>query len=152
MSITVKFLRLHASAIVPHYATAQAAGMDIAACLSDPVTLEPQVPALIPTGFAIELPEGYEAQLRPRSGLALHHAISLANAPATIDADYRGEVKVILINHGKEPFQVHHGDRIAQMVITKVERASLIEVNTLSETARSTGGFGHTGISTPNIP
>lgn len=147
MSVTVKFLRLNARAILPHYATASAAGLDIAACLESPVTIEPHTTALIPTGFAIELPEGYEAQLRPRSGLALHHAISLLNSPATIDADYRGEVKVILINYGKAPFQIQHGDRIAQMVIAKVERAQLEEVTTLSETARGTGGFGHTGIS-----
>ncbi len=135
-------------AILPYYATAQAAGMDIAACLDAPVIIEPQTTALVPTGFAIELPEGYEAQLRPRSGLALRHSISLANAPATIDADYRGEIKVILINHGKVPFQVQHGDRIAQMVVAKVERASFVEVNALSETDRNAGGFGHTGIST----
>lgn len=150
MSVTVKFLRLNPSATIPRYATAQAAGMDIAACLGEPIVIEPQSSALIPTGFAIELPEGYEAQLRPRSGLALRYAISLANTPATIDADYRGEVKVILINHGKAPFQVRHGDRIAQMVIAKVERASFIEVEALSETERGAGGFGHTGVSTPN--
>lgn len=150
VTVTIKFLRLSAGAILPRYATAHAAGMDIAACLDEPITIEPQATGLIPTGFAIELPEGYEAQLRPRSGLALRHAISLANAPATIDADYRGEVKVILINHGKAPFQVQHGDRIAQMVIAKVERASFIEVDALSETERGAGGFGHTGVSTPN--
>jgi dUTP pyrophosphatase len=121
--------------------------MDIAACLDEPIVIEPQTTALVPTGFAIELPEGYEAQLRPRSGLALRHAVSLANAPATIDADYRGEIKVILINCGKTPFEVKHGDRIAQMVIAKVERANFVEVNALSETDRSTGGFGHTGLS-----
>ncbi|MCS7013600.1 MAG: dUTP diphosphatase [Chloroherpetonaceae bacterium] len=148
MSVTVKFLRLNPRAILPHYATAQAAGLDVCACLETSITVEPQATALIPTGFAIELPEGYEAQLRPRSGLALRYAISLANSPATIDADYRGEVKVILINHGKVPFQVQHGDRIAQMVIAKVERANCVEVSALSETARGTGGFGHTGLST----
>jgi dUTP pyrophosphatase len=147
LSVTVKFLRLNTRAILPCYATAQAAGMDIAACLDEPIVIEPQTTALVPTGFAIELPEGYEAQLRPRSGLALRHAVSLANAPATIDADYRGEIKVILINCGKTPFEVKHGDRIAQMVIAKVERANFVEVNALSETDRSTGGFGHTGLS-----
>jgi dUTP pyrophosphatase len=135
-------------AVLPYYATAQAAGVDISACLDAPIVIEPQTTALIPTGFAIELPEGYEAQLRPRSGLALRHAVSLANAPATIDADYRGEIKVILINHGRVPFQVQHGDRIAQMVIAKVERIAFVEVSALSETDRNTGGFGHTGIST----
>jgi len=151
LSVTIKFLRLNTRAILPCYATAQAAGMDVAACLDEPIVIEPQATALVPTGFAIELPEGYEAQLRPRSGLALHHAVSLTNAPATIDADYRGEIKVILINHGKQPFQVQHGDRIAQMVIAKVERASFVEVNALSETERSTSGFGHTGLSTRSI-
>ncbi len=147
MSVTVKFLRLDTRAILPRYATSQAAGMDIAACLDEAIVIEPQTTALVPTGFAIELPEGYEAQLRPRSSLALHHAVSLANAPATIDADYRGEIKVILINYGKTPFEVKHGDRIAQMVIAKVERANFVEVNALSETDRGTGGFGHTGLS-----
>ncbi len=140
-------MRLDTRAILPRYATSQAAGMDIAACLDEAIVIEPQTTALVPTGFAIELPEGYEAQLRPRSSLALHHAVSLANAPATIDADYRGEIKVILINYGKTPFEVKHGDRIAQMVIAKVERANFVEVNALSETDRGTGGFGHTGLS-----
>lgn len=145
--ITIKFLRLHAGAVIPHYATSHAAGLDLSACLEKEITIDPQSVALVPTGLAIEIPEGYEAQLRPRSGLALKHLISLPNTPATIDADYRGELKVILINHGKEPFTVRHGDRIAQMVIAKVEQAALIEVDSLSETGRGEGGFGHTGIS-----
>lgn len=145
--VTIKFQKLHAGAAVPHYATSHAAGLDLSACIENEVVIEPQTVALIPTGLAIELPEGYEAQLRPRSGLALKHLISLPNTPATIDADYRGELKVILINHGKEPFTVRHGDRIAQMVIAKVEQANLIEVDALSETARGEGGFGHTGVS-----
>lgn len=144
--VTVKFRRLHAGAAVPHYATSHAAGLDISACLEAEMTIAPQSVALVPTGFALELPEGYEAQLRPRSGLALRYMISLPNTPATIDADYRGELRVILINHGKEPFTVRHGDRIAQMVIAKVEQAAMVEVDELSETARGEGGFGHTGI------
>lgn len=144
--ITIKFRKLHAEAAVPHYATSHAAGLDLSACLENEVIIDPQTVALVPTGLAIELPEGYEAQLRPRSGLALKYLISLPNTPATIDADYRGELKVILINHGKEPFTVKHGDRIAQMVIAKVEQAKLVEVESLSETTRGEGGFGHTGI------
>lgn len=143
---TIKFLRLRPDAQLPTYATARAAGLDLFACNDDDIVIEPQSVALVPTGFAMELPDGYEAQLRPRSGLALKHAISLPNSPATIDADYRGEVKIILINHGKEPFVVKKGDRVAQMVIAKVEQATFIEVDALSETARGEGGFGHTGV------
>ncbi|HHE31262.1 MAG TPA: dUTP diphosphatase [Chlorobaculum parvum] len=144
--IKVKIVRLNEKASFPVYATAHAAGMDVSACLDASVTIEPSASALISTGLAIELPEGYEAQLRPRSGLALHHLVSLPNSPATIDADYRGEVGVILINHGREPFTVNHGDRIAQMVVSKVDRVAFEEVDALSDTARGEGGFGHTGI------
>jgi len=144
--IKVKIVRLKEKASLPVYATAHAAGMDVSACLDAPVTIEPSSSALIPTGLAIELPEGYEAQLRPRSGLALRHLISLPNSPATIDADYRGEVGVILINHGREPFTVNHGDRIAQMVVSKVDRVAFEEVDALSDTERGEGGFGHTGV------
>ncbi|TLU82450.1 MAG: dUTP diphosphatase [Chlorobium sp.] len=143
--LKVKIVRLDKQAILPVYATAHAAGMDISACLQAPVTLEPFSTALIPSGFALELPEGYEAQLRPRSGLALRSLISLPNSPATIDADYRGEVKVILVNYGKEPFTVSHGDRIAQMVVARVEKVHFEEVGELASTARGEGGFGHTG-------
>ncbi len=143
--LNVKIVRLNKQALLPIYATAHAAGMDISACLEAPVTIEPFTTALIPSGFALELPEGYEAQLRPRSGLALRSLISLPNTPATIDADYRGEVKVILINYGKEPFIVRHGDRIAQMVVAKVERVCFEEVKELGLTVRGDGGFGHTG-------
>ena len=143
---TVKFLRLHPNAQLPKYATEHAAGLDLHACNDEDIIVQPQTVALIPTGFAIELPIGYEAQLRPRSGLALKHAISLPNTPGTIDADYRGEVKVILINHGKEPFTVRKGDRIAQMVIAKYERVDFVEVDSLSDTERGAGGFGHTGV------
>ncbi len=121
--------------------------MDVSACLDAPVSVAPFSTELISTGLAIELPDGFEAQLRPRSGLALRHLISLPNTPATIDADYRGEVKVILINYGREPFIVNHGDRIAQMVVSRVDRVSFEEVDELSDTQRGAGGFGHTGIS-----
>ncbi|NTW83573.1 MAG: dUTP diphosphatase [Chlorobiaceae bacterium] len=144
--LQIKIVRLNRQAVFPAYATAHAAGMDISACLDVPVTIQSLTTALIPTGFAIELPEGYEAQLRPRSGLALRSMISLPNTPATIDADYRGEVKVILVNYGKEPFTVCHGDRIAQMVVAKVEHVCFEEVAELGETQRGEGGFGHTGI------
>ena len=143
--LKVKIVRLNKQAVLPVYATAYAAGMDISACLQEPITIDPFTTALIPSGFAIELPEGYEAQLRPRSGLALRFLISLPNTPATIDADYRGEVKVILINYGKDPFTVCHGDRIAQMVVAKVEKVSFEEVDDISATARGEGGFGSTG-------
>jgi len=143
--LQVKIVRLNKQASLPVYATANAAGMDISACLEEPVTLEPFSTVLIPTGFALELPEGYEAQLRPRSGLALRSLISLPNTPATIDADYRGEVKVILINYGREVFTVRHGDRIAQMVVAKVEHVHFEEVEELGATLRGEGGFGHTG-------
>jgi dUTP pyrophosphatase len=143
--LKVKIVRLNKQASLPVYATAHAAGMDISACIDEPITLEPFTTALIPSGFALELPEGYEAQLRPRSGLALRSMISLPNTPATIDADYRGEVKVILINYGKEPFIVRHGDRIAQMVIARVEQVRFEEVEELGSTVRGEGGFGHTG-------
>ncbi|MBZ4219814.1 MAG: dUTP diphosphatase [Chlorobium sp.] len=143
--LKVKIVRLNKQASLPVYATAHAAGMDISACIDEPITLEPFTTALIPSGFALELPEGYEAQLRPRSGLALRSMISLPNTPATIDADYRGEVKVILINYGKEPFIVRHGDRIAQMVIARVEQVRFEEVDELGSTVRGEGGFGHTG-------
>ncbi|MEI6756462.1 MAG: dUTP diphosphatase [Chlorobium sp.] len=143
--LKVKIVRLNKKASLPVYATAHAAGMDISACLDEPVILEPFSTALIPSGFSIELPEGYEAQLRPRSGLALRSMISLPNTPATIDADYRGEVKVILINYGKAPFTVCHGDRIAQMVVARVEQVHFEEVDELGSTVRGDGGFGHTG-------
>ena len=143
--LKVKIVRLHNQALLPVYATSHAAGMDISACLDEPVTLEPFSTALIPSGFAIELPEGYEAQLRPRSGLALRSLISLPNSPATIDADYRGEVKVILVNYGKESFTVRNGDRIAQMVVARVEQVYFDEVTELAPTVRGEGGFGHTG-------
>ncbi len=130
---------------LPAYESVGAAGMDIRAHLDEPVTIEPGRTALIPTGFAIAIPEGYEAQIRPRSGLALRNAISLPNSPGTIDSDYRGEVKVILINHSTESFTIEEGMRIAQMVISPVCRAIIEEIPQLPETRRGAGGFGSTG-------
>lgn len=144
--LPIRIVRLRKEAFLPRYATPYAAGMDIAACLDEPVTIGTMSTALIPSGFAIELPEGYEAQLRPRSGLALRSMISLPNTPATIDADYRGEVKVILINFGPEAFTIKHGDRIAQMVVARVEHVRFEEVDELASTMRGKGGFGHTGV------
>lgn len=130
---------------LPNYETAGSAGMDLRAFLTEDVVLKPLDRKLIPTGLFIELPEGYEAQLRPRSGMAFKYGISLPNTPATIDSDYRGEVKIALINLSNEDFVVKSGERIAQMVIAKHERANLIEVEVLSDTVRGEGGFGSTG-------
>lgn len=131
---------------LPTYETLSSAGMDLRAYLSAPITLGPMDRAIVKTGLFIELPAGYEAQVRPRSGLAAKKGITVLNAPGTIDADYRGEVGVILINLSSEPFTVENGERIAQMVIAKHERAEWQEVEVLSETSRGTGGFGSTGI------
>lgn len=125
--------------------TDHAAGMDVRAAVGEQLTLLPGQRALIPTGFAIAVPPGFEAQIRPRSGLALKHGIAIANSPGTIDADYRGEVKIILANLGNAPFHVARGDRVAQMVIAPVSRARWVECDELSDTARGSGGFGHTG-------
>jgi dUTP pyrophosphatase len=132
---------------LPSYATDQSAGLDIAAALEvdAPFMLEPGKRGLIPTGFAIALPDGFEGQLRPRSGLALREGITLLNSPGTLDADYRGELKILLINHGQEPVQISRGQRIAQLVITPVSHASVTEVETLPDTQRGSGGFGSTG-------
>jgi len=131
---------------LPNYETIASAGMDLRANLSEPIVLEPLQRALIPTGLFMELPIGYEAQVRPRSGLALKKGITCLNSPGTIDADYRGEIGVILANLSNETFVVENGERIAQMVIAKHERAEWIEVEVLSETERGTGGFGSTGV------
>ncbi|MEE4111381.1 MAG: dUTP diphosphatase [Desulfobacteraceae bacterium] len=130
---------------LPRYMTAQSSGMDICAALSDDLVLEPGRLSLVPTGFAMALPDGFEAQIRPRSGLAVKHGISIINAPGTIDADYRGEVKIALINLGQEPVTLKRGDRIAQMVIQQVCRVRINVVEQLNDTDRSAGGFGHTG-------
>lgn len=131
---------------LPTYATPQSAGMDLRANLDAPVTLRPMERRLIPTGLHIALPEGYEAQVRPRSGLALKKGITVLNAPGTVDADYRGEVGVLLINLSAEDFVVNDGERIAQMVIARHEQPELVEVEALDETERGAGGYGHTGV------
>lgn len=131
---------------LPDYATADAAGMDLVAAVTKPVTLAPGERGLVPTGLAIALPAGFEAQVRPRSGLALKHGVTLLNSPGTIDADYRGEIGVILVNLGQLPFTVERGTRIAQMVVAPVTRVSWAETATLPETARGAGGFGSTGV------
>jgi dUTP pyrophosphatase len=130
---------------LPDYATALAAGMDLRAALAADLTLMPGARALVPTGIAVALPAGYEAQVRPRSGLALKHGITSLNAPGTIDADYRGEIQVLLVNHGAEPFTVTRGMRIAQMIVAPVLRGRWREVERLPETARGPNGFGSTG-------
>lgn len=130
---------------LPSYATAYSAGMDLRANLDAPIILSPGQRALIPTGLYLELPEGTEAQVRPRSGLAFKHGVTVLNSPGTIDADYRGEVGVLLINHGQDPFEVKDGERVAQLVIAPYLRAEWQEVADLSSSERGAGGFGHTG-------
>ena len=130
---------------LPSYQTSGSAGLDLHAALADPVTLAPGGRHLVPTGLALAIPQGYEGQVRPRSGLALKHGLSLVNSPGTIDSDYRGQVAVILINHGIEPFTIKPLDRIAQLVITRVEHAELQWVESLDETERGAGGYGSTG-------
>ena len=131
---------------LPAYETLHAAGMDMRADLEAPVTLKPLERKLIPTGLSIELPEGYEAQIRPRSGLAFKHGIGIVNSPGTIDADYRGEIKVLLVNLSADDFEVNTGDRIAQMIVAKHEQVQWQEVEELGETTRGAGGYGHTGV------
>ena len=130
---------------LPKYESVQAAGMDIRTSIESPVTLQPLERKLFPTGLFMELPAGYEAQIRPRSGLAMKHGITVLNTPGTIDADYRGEVGVILVNLSNEPFTVEPGERIAQMVIARHEQPEVVQVTELSETERGAGGFGHSG-------
>jgi len=146
-SVTVRVLRLpHGQGLaLPSYQSKLAAGLDVVAAVIEPVELAPEGRMLVPTGFALELPEGYEAQVRPRSGLALKHGVTLLNTPGTIDADYRGEVMVLLINHGSEKFTIHRGDRIAQLVIAPVNHVEIVAVETLGATERGPGGFGSTG-------
>ena len=150
---TIAFLRLRPQADadipLPHYMTDQAAAMDIHAAVKAPLILKKQDIALVPTGFAMALPVGYEAQIRPRSGLAVNHGIGLINSPGTIDADYRGEVKIALINLGPRSYTIERGDRIAQMVIQQVCRVQWAVVEELPPTERNQGGFGHTGIREP---
>ncbi len=146
-SFVVRIKRLRSDSInpLPRYMTQHSAGMDLCAELPSDLTISPGERALIPTGIALALPDGYEAQIRPRSGLALRHGITLLNSPGTIDPDYRGELGIIIINHGTAPFTVKNGDRIAQMIFSRFTRVTLQEVFELEETDRNDGGFGHTG-------
>ncbi len=145
LSVRIKRLAHAEDLPLPATATAQSAGCDLSAAIEDELVLAPGQRELVPTGFAIAVPEGYEAQVRPRSGLALRHGVVVPNAPGTIDADYRGEVQVILMNLGAEPFRIQRGDRIAQLVVAPVMSVSWDEVDSLDETERGSGGFGHTG-------
>ncbi len=131
---------------LPAYATSQSAGMDLRADIESPITLHPMERSLVPTGIRIELPQGYEAQVRPRSGLALKHGITVLNTPGTIDSDYRGELKVLLVNLSNDDFVINAGERVAQMVIAKHETVEWEEVEVLDETERGEGGYGHTGV------
>lgn len=141
----VLFKKLRADAVVPRYMTAHAAGLDLAAALDAPVEIAPGQRAAIATGLAVKLPEGYEAQVRPRSGLAREHGVTLVNSPGTIDADYTGPLVILLINHGDRAVRLEPGQRIAQLVVTPVVQAELCEVDELPATARGAGGFGSTG-------
>ncbi len=150
-SVELRIRRLDARAALPRYHSDLAAGMDLSACLprggidADAITIDPGAIVKVPLGFAAEIPAGYEGQVRPRSGLSTKHGVTVPNAPGTVDADYRGEMFVALINLGREPHTVHHGDRIAQLVIAPVTHARVVEVDELSETGRGAGGFGSTG-------
>ena len=143
--MTIKILNKSQNPL-PRYETTQAAGMDIRTSISEPVTLNPLERKLFPTGLFLELPSGYEAQVRPRSGLALKHGITVLNTPGTVDADYRGEVGVILVNLSSEPFTIAPGDRIAQLVIARHEQPEIVQADALSDTKRGAGGFGHSGV------
>ena len=142
---TVRFKRLHAGAQLPAYQSAEAAGMDLYACLDAPLTLQPGDLVRVPLGWIMAIPSGFEGQVRPRSGLAAKHGITVPNAPGTIDSDYRGEAVVALINLGRLAFTVEHGMRVAQLVVAPVARVAVHEVSELDETARGGGGFGSTG-------
>lgn len=131
---------------LPAYATKQSVGLDLRADIDEDVILQPLQRQLIPTGLHIALPEGYEAQVRPRSGLALKHGVTVLNTPGTIDADYRGEIGVVLVNLSQDPFTVHPGERVAQLVVARYEQADLVSVDVLDETERGEGGYGHTGV------
>jgi dUTP diphosphatase len=145
LTVAIKVLPHGEGLALPAYASAGAAGIDLAAAVEQPLTLNPEHRALVPTGIAIALPEGYEGQVRPRSGLALKHGLTVLNSPGTIDCDYRGEVQVILANLGSEPATIRRGDRIAQLVIAPVTRVEIRRVADLPETVRGAGGFGSTG-------
>lgn len=142
----VKFNKLNSSAIIPSYQTEHSAGMDISACLEQPIVIKPLQRTIVPTGLAVEVPEGFEVQVRARSGLSAKHGISLVNGIGTIDADYRGEIGVILVNLGEKNFVINSGDRIAQLVVAKYEKVGIVESMELSNTQRGGGGFGSTGV------
>ncbi|MGD9074391.1 MAG: dUTP diphosphatase [Desulfobacteraceae bacterium] len=146
--IPIKIKRLDETADLPlpSYESEGSSGMDLRASVTKPVLLNPGEIRLIPTGLAISVPHGYEAQIRPRSGLALKHGIGMVNSPGTIDSDYRGEIGIIVVNWGKKPFTIRRGDRVAQMIITKVYKADIMEVGALESTERGEGGFGHSGV------
>lgn len=147
-TVTLRFARVRSGTQdlpLPARATAGASGLDVAAAVEGDVEIPPLGRALIPTGFAVAVPPGIEIQVRPRSGLALRHGVTVLNAPGTIDSDYRGEVQVLLVNLGSDPFVVHRGDRVAQLVVAAVVRPLAVEVSSLPETGRGAGGFGHTG-------
>lgn len=146
LELQIKKLDNFADLALPQYETDLAAGVDMRAAISEPIVLAPTERALIPTGLAMALPAGYEAQIRPRSGLAYKHGISVVNSPGTIDADYRGEVKILLINHGDQAFTIERGERIAQMVIAPVTQVQFNVVDALDETERGAGGYGSTGV------
>jgi dUTP pyrophosphatase len=142
----LRIQRLRADAVLPAYATPGAAGLDLSAALDAPLELGPGDVARVPTGVAIELPPGHEAQVRPRSGLAARHGITVLNSPGTIDEDYRGEIQVILVHHGRAPHRIEHGDRIAQLVVAPIARVELEDAPALGATDRGAGGFGSTGV------
>lgn len=146
MQITVRRLDHNRDLPLPRYETAGAAGMDLLAAVTSDVVLQPGARAIIPTGLQMAIPAGFEVQVRPRSGLAAKNGVTVLNSPGTIDSDYRGEIGVILINHGAEPFTIARGSRIAQMVIASVTQGTLVEADTLDATARGAGGFGSTGV------
>lgn len=146
MKIYIRRLKKDHPISLPQYMTEGSSGMDLYASLNQEVTLEPGERKLIPTGISVAIPEGFEGQIRPRSGLAIQKGIGIVNGPGTIDADYRGEIGVLLINFGKEPFSIRNGDRIAQMIISRIYRVTVEEVDDLPPTQRQGGGFGHTGI------
>jgi dUTP pyrophosphatase len=146
VKVSVRRLEGHEDMPLPAYETPGSAGMDLRAAVRAPVVLKPGEIRLVPTGLAVSLPAGYEAQVRPRSGLALRHGLGMVNSPGTIDSDYRGEIGLIMINWGSAPVEIRRGDRIAQMVIAKVCRARLVDVQDLDATSRGEGGFGHSGV------
>ncbi|MFC1809744.1 dUTP diphosphatase [Candidatus Omnitrophota bacterium] len=146
VSLRVKILNEKVRSFLPQYMSEGASGMDICACIDDPITLAPFERAMVPTGIAISVPLYYEVQIRPRSGLAAKHGITLLNTPGTIDSDYRGEIKLIIINLGSEPFEITSGMRLAQMVIASCVKADISIVAELDDTTRGAGGFGHTGV------